>query len=79
MNNMQCDELGRNMLITWNGDEDRALGVYRYCDCGTCQRAKPGGAVGYLTGSTPNGDGFSATLYSEERYADAFAAFGGER
>jgi len=62
----------------WNGEQDRSLKVERFCSCGTCQAAKPDGAVGYLTGSDTMGRGFTVYLWDEPRYMLAVAAFGGD-
>lgn len=59
--------------IRWHGEEDRAPVVQSFCDCGTCQSAKPEGAVAMFSASNAEGDGFTIYLYDEETW-DLFAS-----
>lgn len=68
----------------WSGpdtDKERPVRVQRPCPCGCDLRDGPladGRAVGYVTGSDPQGNGFTIYLPDEATYA-MFAAIFGER
>ncbi len=53
--------------ITWVGEKNRPLSLRRPCSCGCDERDGKKG-VGYLTGSTPLGNGFSIWIKSEKVY-----------
>ncbi len=60
-----------DMMVVWSGDRDRELRVQRACPCGCDERDGPladGRAVGYLTGSTPEGQGFTLYIPTEEAF-----------
>lgn len=71
----------KSKLIFWNnGDQGRALQMYRPCDCGTCQKeAREEGYVGYLSGSDEHGEGFTLFVYDENAYFRLYHQFGGEK
>jgi len=52
---------------TWYGEEGRPLGLHRPCPCGCDSRGGSKG-VGYLTGSTDEGDGFTIWIQDENVY-----------
>ena len=52
----------------WKGEESRPARVYRFCDCSTCQSQKEDGDVGYISGSTEGGMGFTVVLNDESVY-----------
>lgn len=51
--------------LIWEGDEGRPLQVCRPCPCGCDQRGGYEG-VGYITGSTEDGRGFTLWVDDEE-------------
>ena len=53
---------------TWKGEKAREISVHRPCDCGCDDRHGHGG-VGYLTGSTKHGNGFTIWIESEAVFA----------
>ena len=65
-------------ITCWQGEEDRELRAYRYCECGTCQRGKPEGAVGMISGSDLKGRGFTIEVFSEAAYKHLFSVLGGD-
>ena len=53
--------------ILWKGEESRSLTLSRPCSCGCDQRSSNHG-VGYLTGSHPDGSGFTIWIKKEKLY-----------
>ena len=54
--------------ILWSGEnveKCRELNVYRLCECGCSDKE---GAVGYLSGSDEDGNGFTLYLFNENLY-----------
>lgn len=63
--------------LTWQGDEERPVQTWRPCPCG-CDLRDGAYGVGYLSGSTPDGRGFSIWIEDEEVYQAVQAVLGGE-
>jgi hypothetical protein len=59
---------------TWRGEANRALNVYRPCQCGCDYRDGVFG-VGYLSASNAAGDGFTIWIRDERIFALLKAAF----
>jgi hypothetical protein len=51
----------------WVGEKSRPLKVTRPCECGCDERGGEKG-VGYLSGSTKEGHGFTLWIQDEETY-----------
>lgn len=51
--------------LTWKGEKNRPLELYRPCSCGCDQRGGYKG-VGYLSGSDERGNGFTIWIQDEE-------------
>ena len=54
-------------LLLWEGHRGRELMVYRPCSCGCDARLGVHG-VGYLSGSDPDGNGFTLWIEDEAMY-----------
>lgn len=59
--------LNTDTQFIWKGEGERELQLSRGCGCGTCQQAMAG-AVGLLTGSTAEGEGFTILIEDEDVY-----------
>jgi hypothetical protein len=59
-------------FMTWDGEKNRTLKMYRPCDCG-CDRAR----FGYLSGSDDKGNGLTIYAKSEKQYQAMRKIFGG--
>jgi hypothetical protein len=53
----------KDRIIIWRGERNRRLDVYRPCSCGTCSAVR--GGPGYLSGSDPEGLGFTLWIQDE--------------
>ncbi len=51
--------------ITWVGEVNRPLTLFRPCECG-CDLRYGNTGVGFLTASDPQGNGFTIWIESEE-------------
>jgi hypothetical protein len=66
-------------IATWHGERNRAAKVRRPCPCGCDARTGPiaeGKAVGYLSGSNADGEGFTLWIPDEPTYEVLKAVFG---
>jgi hypothetical protein len=50
---------------TWKGERSRELRLFRPCECSACQDSMPSDAVGYLSGSDAEGNGFTVWIFDE--------------
>lgn len=62
----------------WTGEEDRPSLMSRPCGCGSCEAVAPEGGVGYLSASTPEGEGFSVWIFDEAVYQRMLSVYGGD-
>jgi hypothetical protein len=50
--------------LTWDGEKNRQLSVYRACPCGVCSKSRNG--CGFLSCSDANGHGFTVWIENEK-------------